>query len=296
MTLLTDLLATAAAQFDERKYPADVYLFLMTQIGNAASPEALAQLLAHALAWKDGKIFRDAAGPFQAEPFAVRYRVERVKPNTHGERHEAILASPAFYEWACEVRRLQAFHPGIIRDMEQRFGLWSSVVMPVFLLHCLNPRVFPIIDRWVVAAYRFLTARPVGMGQENLTLDTYEGYQQWWLQVLAEAQLAPMSARLDQLKALDAGLWVLGKRLADQGLEPPGHASDGQSAMLPVTELAPGTDSQAFKLRAIAIRNSGLSQRESILQAAREMDIELKSSYLNYPGSHFDRWRRQGLS
>ncbi|WP_395402140.1 hypothetical protein ACHMW6_28895 [Pseudoduganella sp. UC29_106] len=119
----------------------------------------------------------------------------------------------------------------------------------------------------------------------------YAAYHAWWLDVLAEAGIGPMSAQLNQLKEIDSGLWAVGKqakRLAAKQHDAP----DTQEAyVMP----AISTDSEQFKHRAVELRGRGQTQLNAIVMAANELGIELKPSYLKYPGSHFDRWRKQGL-
>lgn len=63
-----------------------------------------------------------------------------------------------------------------------------------------------------------------------------------------------------------------------------------------ITRAVGGTNSDAFKRRAVELSKS-LNQRNAIKQAAKEFGIDLSPtpSYLRYPGSHFDRWRKQGF-
>jgi len=294
MTKLIELVQDAAANFDQKRYSNTVYFHLLARIRSASTSDELGELLYQMLAWKDGKVRVDASGPYITVPTGVRYSIKTPKPNTFGEKHRKVIGSEEFFEWAIAVRELEYFEPQIIREMEQKFGLWTSVVIPIFVLHCLNPRVFPIIDRWVVMAFRIL--QPANISLPNtLTLETYAAYHAWWLGLLVEAGLSPFGSQLQQLKIIDAGLWVLGKRWA---------ASQNESENAAEADAAPyfqpkgplGTDSIEFKRLAISIRNSGASQRDAIVQAAREMGVELKPSYLTYPGSQFDRWRKQGLS
>lgn len=293
MTSLTDLIQKAALEFDRKRYPEPVYFHLITQVRNAETSDELSEALHHCLAWKDGKVRVDSEGPHTTGLTGVRYRLEGIKPNTFGAKHQEVLRSESFLKWAKGIRTLEHFELEIIREMERSFGLWSSVIIPVFVLHCLNPRVFPIVDRWVVLAFQSLragsTTNPI-----NLTLDVYAEYHRWWLGFLAEAGLSPLASQLQQLKEIDAGLWALGKRFSvSRVAEITSLDQEAVSHFQP--KALPGTDSIEFKQRAISIRNSGASQREAIVQAAREMGIELKPSYTTYPGSHFDRWRKQGL-
>lgn len=298
MTILSDLIRSAAKSFDDKTYPADVYFHLLSAIRSADTPIALGESLAQALAWKDGKVRRDNNGPLLAQPFATKYRIEQTKPNTLDAKHRQVLESPDFFEWANSVRQTEAFDISLIREMERKFGLWSSVVIPVFVLHSLNPRVFPIVDRWVIATHSFFDSNIEFSSPKanKITLDTYSRYQAWWLRVLGEAGLGAFSSQLSQLKEIDAGIWVLGKRLSAASSTLDSQSDQDAQPLLEITASALGTDSKEFKLRAISIRKSGASQRDAIAQAAREMGIELKPSYLTYPGSHFDRWKKQGLS
>lgn len=298
MTILTDLIHSAAKSFDDKTYPADVYFHLLSAVRSAETPAALGESLAQALAWKDGKVRRDISGPFVAHPFATKYRIEQTKPNTLDAKHRQVLESSEFFEWANSVRQTEAFDIALIREMERKFGLWSSVVIPVFVLHSLNPRVFPIVDRWVIITYSFFDSNmdfSSSMAM-RITLDVYARYQEWWLRLLGEAGLGVFSSKLSQLKKIDAGIWVLGKRLAAASSLPDSQPDKDEQPLLENLEPTLGTDSKEFKMRAISIRNTGVSQRDAIAQAAREMGIELKPSYLTYPGSHFDRWKKQGLS
>ncbi len=124
-----------------------VYYHLLEQVRSASTPADLGEALSQALAWKDGKIRRDPNGPYVAFPCNTRYRVEQTKPNTLSENHRQILSSDDFYEWAMRAREMQYFDVALIHDLDRRFGLWSSVVIPVFVLHCLRPQIYPIVDR-----------------------------------------------------------------------------------------------------------------------------------------------------
>jgi hypothetical protein len=61
------------------------------------------------------------------------------------------------------------------------------------------------------------------------------------------------------------------------------------------SEDSVGTGSDAFKRRAVELHRSGKTQSQAIIEAARELDINLPASYIDHPGSHFGRWRKQGI-
>ncbi|TCF97862.1 hypothetical protein BZM26_28955 [Paraburkholderia strydomiana] len=194
---------------------------------------------------------------------------------------------------------MRHFDIALLRQLDERFGLWKSVVIPVFVLHCLRPEVYPIVDRWVLTAYNLLSGNPESPLNvfSRTTIDAYLSYQEWWLALLSESGLGPFSSQMNQLKQLDAGLWALGKRAAqiskELTVEKEEHAIGGANGPATVAEV--GTESEIFKLRALAFRKSGKTQRQAMLDAAADLGITLKPSYLNYPGSHFERWRKQGL-
>lgn len=302
MTLMIELIRQAASDFDQKSYPNEVYFFLLEKTRTATSAEDIGFALGHLLSWKDGKIRLDENGEFETGSTRVRYKVKQAKENTYGPRHLEIFKSPEFFNWASNIRNLQIFDPNIIYNL-QRFNLWSenAFVIPVFLLHCLCPRIFPIIDRWVLLAHTLYEYRKGVSPSSNIkaTISNYQAYQKWWLRILEEAGISPLSAQLEQLKMIDSGLWVLGKRAAiDAEKKPYTESSDleeDRDALNTKEFNTLGSDSTEFKKLAVALRRDGFKQGEAIIKAAEQLKIELKPSYLKYPGSHFDRWRKQGI-
>jgi hypothetical protein len=309
MTVLLDAIRGHAPSFDDTVYPTDIYYHLLKRVREANSPEELGSALVHLLAWKDGKVRRDRMGPYVA--YANRsYRVERTKPNTLSTRHEGVLKSEAFFTWARVIRNAEHFDATLIETLQEQFPLWTSIVLPVFVLHCLRPPIYPIVDRYVIAVFNIL--RPPYAAQfrpTRITVDAYEAYHQWWLQLMKEAGIQPLSAELNELKEIDSGIWALGKSISKQVKELSAftedepelaagnrYVSDGSRTVLAARGAAPlGTDSKQFKARAIALWKGGRTQADAIRVAAEEMGIALKRSYSAYPGSHFDRWRKQGF-
>lgn len=300
-----DKIRSAAKSFNDRTYPTEVYDHLIWQINEAKTPYELGAALSHALAWKDGKVRRDPEGMHCAGS-DVWYQTGIPRPNTLGERHRKILYSQAFYDWAIAVRDADEFNEALLADQKGWLAkLWPTrIVLRVFVLHCLCPRNYPIVDQMVLHAYNLFHE-----GNQNLLLpepriknptdETYWRYRAWWFEVLREAKLDPLSAPLDTLKEMDAGLWVLGKKKA-QAVEPSGQGRTRNEGATPrSSKQAPrGIHSKAFKQRAIEIYNQGQrTQGAAIIKAARELNIEreLTDSHRKYPGSYFESWRRQGL-
>jgi hypothetical protein len=261
----------------------------------------------HLLAWKDGKVRRDTKGLYETRRPNISYRVEQTKPNTLGLRHEKILKSKEFFSWASKVRKTRHFDTGLIDELQEEFTLWKTIVMPVFLLHCLRPPIFPIVDRYVIVVYNiFQQAQAERANPKRITAKAYGKYHSWWLRVVNEAGIRPLSAEINQLKDMDSGIWALGKSISsrakeliesmDEDLKESSNvvrgAGDGQPLL--EVEYTLGTESKEFKTRAIELWRQGKTQANAIQRAAQEMGISLKRSYVAYPGSHFDRWRKQG--
>lgn len=309
MTLLVEAIRGYAPSFDDTIYPTDVYYHLLNQVREANSPEEFGNVLTHLLAWKDGKVRRDHKGPYTAHP-NQSYRIERTKPNTLSARHEGVFKSEEFFAWARTIRTSEHFNAALIETLQQKFQLWASIVLPVFVLHCLRPPIYPIVDRYVIVVFNML--RPPNATQfrpKRITVDAYKAYHQWWRQLMKEAGIQPLSAELNEIKEIDSGIWALGKsiskqanelgQLSDDGLDftdSDRHESSGPRALLAARGPERlGTDSKAFKARAIELWKAGRTQADAVRIAAEEMGLALKRSYSAYPGSHFDRWRKQGF-
>lgn len=292
MTLLIECLKNCAAEFDHEKYPFEVYLYLLNKISSSQSPDELGDFLSQAIAWKDGKVSLDDSGEKLIEATGIRYSIKPTKPNTLSRSHEDILRSHEFFNWALVIRNLNYFDAKLIQVINNRFKLWSTIVLPAFLLHCLKPDIYPILDRWVLNAFSVFENNP---SYKSTNVDNYIAYQKWWDKVLAEANIGSMLTRLDNLKEIDAGLWVLGKRFSSDNSKEEDHRRFNPE-LRPTSVKANQIDtgSKEFKRRAFDLYNSGLSQAKAIEHAANEMKVDLRPWYIQYPGSHFDRWRKQG--
>ncbi len=310
MTLLIDLINAYKKNFDDETYPPEIYFHLLDRVQEAKSPEELGSALVHLISWKDGKVRRDAAGPHKTQRPNVSYTVKKPKPNTLGSRHEDILKSKRFFDWASKLRTTQKFDADLILDLTKTFGLWKSVVIPAFLVHCLRPQIYPIVDRYVIVVYNIFQpdANALRADPLNITAKAYNDYHSWWLRVMNEAGIQPLAAEINQLKDIDSGIWSLGKYISLRAKEIASIGDEMELQSNPDTGDAPhqhddydahrpSTKSPEFRKRVIEIWKKGkgsITQTTAIKKAADEMGITLKGSYIAYPGSHFDRWRRQG--
>ena len=300
------LVCEAAKDFDDRRYPFTVYLDFCARLARAPSPHALADALACALAWKDGKVQVDPNGDHETETDSVPYRIGRAKPNTYSDRHRQVFETESFSLWAASVRGIREFDPLKLSDLRNVFHLWQSSVIPAFVLHCLNPRVFPLVDQHVIRACNFFER---GELKADVNFDSYASYRAFWLKLVYEAGVEVETATLQELKAIDAGLWVLGKRLArgrPAGQPMADDADCGRTVSLSAVASSQvdrsdvighpvlTTASLQFKQRAVHLAKT-MSQGRAIAVAAEELGIDLKPSHCRYPSSIFDSWRKQGI-
>jgi hypothetical protein len=301
-SLFSNILDSFAEGFDDQTYPSVFYFYLLDKIKNSNTPEDLGKYLTAALCWKDGKVRQNNAGDWVIESSGQRFSVGNPKPNTLGPRHEEILKSKEFFDWTKSIVDIGYFDHSLIDVINNRFGLWRSVVIPAFLIHCIRPSIFPIIDRWVLLTYRFAHNNP--SRDLSPTINDYRDYQAWWTKIVAEVYPNQIAATPQQLKKIDSSLWTIGKHLfaLEKKLETVTSTSDLEESTEIVSPLAVSvslsidTDSDIFKRRAFELAKS-MNQREAIQKTAAEYGVDLSSkpSYLKYPASHFDRWRKQGI-
>ncbi|MGL5631689.1 MAG: hypothetical protein ACRDD3_04945 [Azovibrio sp.] len=213
MMLRIDDIRSAAKSFNDKAYPTEVYYHLLGRVHQAHSPYELGRALSHAVAWKKGKVNRDPQGFHYVPTADTFYTVSnKISGKVLGDRHRGILYSQDFYQWAVKVRHRQKFN----EDPDQQKWLkklWKKgTVMQVFVLDCLCPRVYPIVDKRVMCAYNACHPGQKPLPETGITMAAYEKYRVWWFELLGQAKLDPKTAPLNQLKEIDAGLWVLGKQ------------------------------------------------------------------------------------
>jgi len=139
-------------RYDTLKYPLDFLLRHGASARNAQRPEVLKGALVALLHWKDGKARNFVAGESHA------------KPNTVGPIFA--LHGGALLEFATLFRCLaQADDKNFVQCTQKLLdslcGMWSSVVIPAFVLHVARPDRLPIIDQHTVRAFLQLTRSEV---------------------------------------------------------------------------------------------------------------------------------------
>ncbi len=295
MSLLSKIVDSWAARFDDSKYPRGFYLHTLVSLSEAQEAEKIGQFVIRMLQWKDGKVRLDPNGEITVNGF--RYVVGRTRPNTYDPKvHDEVFSSNPFSIWAQEVKKRSSLSPDLLNQMS-RHGLWpkSSLVIPTFLLHILNPRVFPIFDQHVERTRRFLMGQDLNVSSVGLQIADYAQYTAFWFKLLLDLGLDVTTVEYERIKHVDEALWAMGKHLKQMRKDGKAQsdvfnkASNGISRNGSVT-----TSSPEFKNAVLKCAHT-MTQSAAMERAAREFKIRLPHSYLRYPGSHIDRWRRQGF-
>jgi len=271
-----------SVKFDSVRYPIDFYLQMLRAVQSASDEQQLHCCVVRLLAWKDGKVREEPTGTLKVggRPYSVR----KTKPNIYAPgTHDRKLLNRQFYDWSKSVMILKRFSTEHLTTIKERFELWptsQSLVMPAFLLHILNPRVFPIFDQHVERARRFLGALALNSGSADISLDDYVAYHDFWIDWTGDLGIDLSCAGHAQIKQVDDALWSIGERLSQsKAVGSPGRST--------------GTSSPEFINRVFSYLRS-MTQAQAMARAAENLGVTLPRSYLEYPASHIHRWRRQG--
>jgi len=296
LSLLLKIIDSWADRFDESKYPRDFYLQTLASLSTAQESEKVGQLVVRMLQWKDGKVQLDPNGNTTVND--VHYAVGRTKPNTYDPKiHDSIFFSKRFFIWTRQVNKLCVFSSDLLDDVRERFDLWtrSSLVIPAFLLHILNPRVFPIFDQHVERARRFLTSIALNVSSVDLRIHDYAQYSLFWFGLLSDLGINVKTAEYGHIKRVDEALWAMGKHLKQTLKGKPLRCRDINEVLNTTVHNGCFTTSSPEFKNAVLQHAGNMTQSEAMEQAAKELGVHLPDSYLKYPGSHINRWRGQGF-
>ena len=226
MNVLKRFITCWSHHYDETKYPKNFYFSLLREIGTINTAKELARVIKLLLHWKDGKIREDNKGNIIIGDMC--YTKKEPKPNTYSkEHHGSILDSKNFYEWAQQIQHVNSFSVKKLSEIHE-FQLWSenSIVLPSFILHVLNPRVFPIFDQHVNRTMRCFTEGANSITTErqaSLTDNDYAKYQEFWSNILTDLEIHVDIADYSELKIVDEAIWAFGAFLKklQQGKDSP---------------------------------------------------------------------------
>jgi hypothetical protein len=200
------------SKFNSITYPIDYYYCNLEKIQNATTSKELGDAIIAMLHWKDGKVSQDDNGNIRVGE--KRYYLSLPKPNTYNvAKHYDVLNSQRFFDWAGEVASLKSFDINKIEELQSRFQLYNqnSIVIPAFILHCLNPLVFPIYDQHVERAKRAILAEAIHFSTSSLNANSYTEFQSFF-----QSFLSSESLNIEYMKKVDSALWSFGKWLKEQ--------------------------------------------------------------------------------
>lgn len=270
------------SKYDSSKYPRVLYFDSIKAITQAQTPDKLAAAVINILHWKDGKVSINPDGS---------YIFTKTKPNTYyPEKHDHILKSQRFFNWAKIINGSKFFDPTNVYVLTKDFGLWNdtSIVIPTFVLHILNPFIYPLYDQHVERAKKALLAQDIS--ERPLSSETYIEYYKFFHSISDENTI-------EIIKQKDEALWSFGKWLKSLSSA---VISINESDIIPNIDKeqsdfnATYTPDDNFKIRVMILISEGLSQAKAMKTAADELKVKLPDSYYRYPGSHVYRWKQQG--
>ena len=183
-------------RYAEGKYSRELYFSSINTIARSNNALEVAKAIIDMLHWKDGKVsFLNG-----------EYLFGKTKPNTYNElKHKPIIESREFFEWVKETNKCAEFRIETFKEL-QRFKLWGkdSVVIPTFILHIVNPFVYPLYDQHVDRAMRSLTG--LQEYDKKPSFNSYLRYKDFFNTLKQENEI-------NTIKPLDEALWAYGKSL-----------------------------------------------------------------------------------
>jgi hypothetical protein len=161
-----DFVARWEPRYDAQKYPLGFLLGYGASARSAERPEALRDALIALLHWKDGKARSFVPGESHAKPNTLKPLLAL---------HEAALIEFAtLFRLAVEAddKKFVQSTQGLLDALR---GMWSSIVMPAFVLHIARPDRLPIIDQHTVRAF-FQLKRDEVVEEPRITWRLWQDY------------------------------------------------------------------------------------------------------------------------
>lgn len=191
-------------QFDTLKYPLDFYLHYGDSARNTEQPEQLKKDLLALLHWKDGKAVGFLPGENDAKPNILNPILSL--RNTALKRFWQIFRDFA----RAEDRNIVPFQE---RFKERLMEMWSTVVIPAFLLNVARPDRLPIIDQHTVRAFLALTFGKV-VEKPNIKWNLWKEYVNFFQKAVIAAGY---DHNLEARCYVDRALFAWGKSLKGNG-------------------------------------------------------------------------------
>ncbi|MBU9714127.1 hypothetical protein [Evansella tamaricis] len=200
-------------KYDSRKYSKKFYHDCLKKIQNASTSKELSRCVIGLLHWKDGKVVEDSTGTFELE--GVKYSLKNPRENTYCANNDKnVIESRDFIKWAQNIIKLTNFDLSQIEALRgNRFPLWTNqaIVIPSFVLHILNPKVYPLYDQHVERAKRTFLAEDLNKDARTLTLENYQSYQAFFKEFVEGVPNKDGLDDIQHIKQVDEALWSFGK-------------------------------------------------------------------------------------
>lgn len=195
-----DFVARWEPRYDGRKYPLDFLLRHAAIASSAPRPDVLKDALIALLHWKDGKARSFVPGESHAKPNTLRPILAL---------HEASLVEFAVL-FRCVVEADDKNFVQCTQSLlDSLCGMWSSVVIPAFVLHIARPDRLPIIDQHTARAFLHLTRADI-VRNPQMTWHFWKEYTVFF----NDTTLAPsLGFGLQGRYRIDRALFAYGKSL-----------------------------------------------------------------------------------
>jgi hypothetical protein len=113
--------------------------------------------------------------------------------------------------------------------------------------------------------------------------------------LLSDLGLDVTTVEYERIKHVDEALWAMGKHLKQMQKAAKAQPTVFNEALNDISRNRSVTTSSPEFKNAVLKYAGTMTQSAAMERAARELEIQLPRSYVQYPGSHIYRWRRQGF-
>ena len=269
-------------QYDTQKYPLDFYRLHSASARSVEQPMQFKEDLLALLHWKDGKAIGFERGKYRA------------KPNIQNPILRLTNDSLTNLKWIFQDLA-QAENSNVIaftENLRERLSqMWRTVVIPSFLLNVARPDRFPIIDQHTARAFLALTSGKV-VEKPLITWEFWKDYVNFFQ---CAVETTDYNHNAEKRCYVDRALFAWGKSLkkgAAVDNTPPTFTPSQKTHPCPREE---NYDTSSPKFKNLVLRYlQKMKQVGAMKRAANELGMNLPPSYLQYPGSHIFRWRKQG--
>jgi len=211
VTVITseDLIENAES-YDSNKYTEEFYSYYLSVIQNENDIESLSEAIKRLFLWKLGKI-RPYPTP-QSSPIEVPPSFEKqyhAISTTSSNRNAIVKAIEAD-----TIKSAISFRDGDLSydDFKSKvFGITSSsIVLPSFYIHIMQPERYPILDKKVWKVFCKEKTQSIYKHKKPKNWVDYEIYICFFNEIVEKTNL--------NWRTVDCGLWVMGSEL-DENVE-----------------------------------------------------------------------------